>query len=251
MLRGVGAMNGLTLTVLGCDGSYAGPGGACSGYLLSHGDVHVWLDCGPGTLANIQRHVALADLSAIVISHSHPDHWVELPVVHNALRYYLGRGDVPLYSTADTLRRFDAMKHGPINKTFIAHPITDGSTFDVHGMSFTTSVTDHPVETLAVRVDAGGRSATYSADTGPGWSLAALGPVDVALCEATLRAHQADVAVHLTTTQAGRSAREAGARRLIITHLPPGADAHAHRVEAAEAYGADVEVATMNARYEI
>ena len=48
---------GLSVTVLGCDGSYAGPGGACSGYLVSSGDTHVWLDCGPGTLANLQQHL--------------------------------------------------------------------------------------------------------------------------------------------------------------------------------------------------
>lgn len=243
--------DGLSLTVLGCDGTYAGPGGACTGYLLSHGDTRVWVDCGPGTLANVQLHVDLADISAIVISHVHPDHWVDLPVVHNALRYYVGRRGLPLYTTLETLRRFEAMKGAPISETFIAHPITNGSKFDIRGMSFTTSATDHPVETLAMRIEAGGRSLTYSADTGPGWSLAALGPVDVALCEATMRADQTEVSVHLTTTQAGRSAREADARRLIITHLPPGADKAAHQAEAAEAYGADVEVATMNSRYEI
>jgi ribonuclease BN (tRNA processing enzyme) len=244
-------VDGLSLTVLGCDGTFAGPGGACSGYLLSHGDARVWVDCGPGTLANVQRHVDLADLTAIVISHSHPDHWVELPVAHNALRYYVGRRGVPLYTTLETLRRFEAMKGAPISETFVAHPITNGSTFEVDGISFTTSVTDHPVETLAMRIEAGGRSLTYSADTGPGWSLSALGPVDVALCEATMGADHTEVSVHLTTTQAGRSAREAGARRLIITHLQPGADSGVYQAQAADAYGADVEVATIDARFEI
>jgi ribonuclease BN (tRNA processing enzyme) len=242
---------GLTLTVLGCDGSYAGPGGACSGYLLSSGDTHVWVDCGPGTLANLQQHVNLDEITAIVISHAHPDHWVELPVIHNALHYFFGRHGVPLYTTLDTLRRFEAIKGAPVSRTFMAHPITDGSKFTIDDMAFHASVTDHPVETLALRVDVDGRSLTYSADTGPGWSLEALGAVDVALCEATLRAHQAGQAPHMTAAEAGASARRANARRLIITHLPPGADAPAYQAEAADAYGADVEVATTNARFTI
>lgn len=244
-------MAGLSLTVLGCDGSYAAPGGACSGYLLSSDDTHVWVDCGPGTLANLQQHIPLTDLSAIVISHAHPDHWVELPVVHNALHYYLGRHGVPLFTTLETLRRCEAVKGAHIGQTFSVHPITGGSSFSVGAMSFRASVTDHPVETLALRVECARRRLIYSADTGPGWSIAELGEADVALCEATLRADHAGMAPHLSTTEAGRSARDAGAGRLIITHLPPFADAGASRAEASEAFGSDVEVATTHARFEI
>lgn len=244
-------MAGLSLTVLGCDGSYAAPGGACSGYLLSSGGTHVWMDCGPGTLANLQQHIALSDISAIVISHAHPDHWVELPVVHNALHYYVGRHGVPLFTTLETLRRCESVRGAHIGQTFNIHPITGGSSFTVEGMSFRASITDHPVETLALRVECAGRVLSYSADTGPGWSIAQLGASDVALCEATLRADQAGTAPHLSTTEAGRSARDAGASRLIITHLPPFADAGASRSEASDAFGSAVEVATTHARFEI
>ncbi len=78
---------GLSITVLGCSGTYAGPGGACSGYLVRSNDTSVWVDTGPGSLANLQQHIDLASLDAIVVSHSHPDHWGELGVVRNALKY--------------------------------------------------------------------------------------------------------------------------------------------------------------------
>ena len=71
---------GLSITVLGCSGTYAGPGGACSGYLVRSNDTSVWVDTGPGSLANLQQHIDLASLDAIVVSHSHPDHWGELGV---------------------------------------------------------------------------------------------------------------------------------------------------------------------------
>jgi mycothiol synthase len=68
----------LTVTILGCAGSYPGPDTACSGYLVQGGGVSVVLDLGPGTLANLQRHVGLDGIDAVVLSHSHPDHWVDL-----------------------------------------------------------------------------------------------------------------------------------------------------------------------------
>ena len=55
----------LSVTVLGCSGSYAGPGGACSGYLVRGGGTALWLDAGPGTLANLQRHLDLDELAQL------------------------------------------------------------------------------------------------------------------------------------------------------------------------------------------
>ena len=91
--------HGLRLSVLGCDGTYAGPGGACSGYLVSSPTTHVWIDAGPGTLSRLQRHLALTDLDAVVISHEHPDHSGELPVLRNALRFMFGVSGLPVLTT--------------------------------------------------------------------------------------------------------------------------------------------------------
>jgi ribonuclease BN (tRNA processing enzyme) len=243
---------GLTITVLGCDGSFAGPGGACSGYLVSSASEHVWLDCGPGTLANLQEHVSLADLTAVVVSHAHPDHWVELPVAYNALGFYVHRKGVPVYGTAEVHERLEAVKGGSVAGIYDWHTITDGSTFDIGSLHFTCAVTDHPVETLAVRVDGDGASFGYSADTGPGWSLKALGTdLDLALCEATLPEAEAGEFEHLTPAQAGATARDAGARRLVLTHLPPGADRETARREATDAFGAPVEIATTHMRIQL
>jgi ribonuclease BN (tRNA processing enzyme) len=239
----------LTVTVLGCDGSYAGPGGACTGYLLSSGDTHVWLDCGPGTLANIQQHIDLHDLTAIVVSHSHPDHMAELPVAHNALGYYFDRWHVPLYGTADTRQRLEVGKGGRIDEVFEWHTITDGSTFAIGPLHFTCAVTDHPVETLAMRVEdePSGRTFGYTADTGSAWSVSALGrDIDVLVCEATFPEDQAGEFAHLTASEAANAARAAGVHRLVLTHLLPGADHDLARSLASAAFGADVEIATIH-----
>lgn len=243
---------GLTLTVLGCDGSYAGPGGACSGYLVSSGDTYVWVDCGPGTLANLQRHVDLGALTAVVVTHSHPDHWSDLPAAYIALGYYFDRTGVPVYGTADTRERLRVARGGHIDDVFDWHTITDGSSFAVDGVDMSCAVTDHPVETLALRIAADGASIGYTADTGSAWSVATLGSgLDLLLCEATFPEDRAGEFPHLTASEAGAAARAAGVDRLVLTHLLPGSNHDVARDHAARAFGRDVEIATIDARYDL
>ncbi|HNH96176.1 MAG TPA: MBL fold metallo-hydrolase, partial [Microthrixaceae bacterium] len=69
----------LAVTVLGCGGTFAGAGNACSGYLVRGGGTAVLLDCGPGVLSSLQHHLEPTELDAVVVSHSHPDHWGDVP----------------------------------------------------------------------------------------------------------------------------------------------------------------------------
>ena len=81
----------LTVTVLGCDGSYPGPGGACSGYLVTCDGTNLWIDCGPGTLAAIQMHLRIEEIDAVLITHEHPDHWSDLQHLGVACRWMVQR----------------------------------------------------------------------------------------------------------------------------------------------------------------
>lgn len=239
---------GLTVTVLGCSGSYPGAGGACSGYLVDDGRTRVWVDAGSGTLANLQRRLALASVDAIVLSHEHPDHWSDLEGWHNVLRFVLGRTGFPVYAPAG-LR---SHTYDDTEPHIAWHDVSGGDGVTIGTLELTFSRTDHGPETLAVRVDGDGRSMAYSADTGPGWSLEALGPgIDLAVCEATLPAGDESGLQHLTARQAGDTARAAGAGALVLTHLWPTIDPERSRQDAAEAYGGPVELAAVGARYEV
>jgi ribonuclease BN (tRNA processing enzyme) len=245
---------GLSVTVLGCSGTYAGAGGACSGYLLRAEGVTVLLDAGPGTLANLQDHVRPDELDAVVVTHSHPDHWAEVPVLRNALTYVLHRGGVPLLTTAETLGMVEAASHGRVGSAFVPRVITDGSELSIGPLSVRCSRTDHPPETLAVRVDHDGRSFAYTADTGPGWSLAELGPgIDLAISEATFLERDSDPGrpVHLTAAEAGAAARGAGVGRLLVTHVLPLGSVDEAVAEATDAYGAPVGAARIHDTHEV
>lgn len=239
---------GFTVTVLGCDGSYPGPGGAGSGYLLRGGGATVWLDCGPGTLAALQTHVGLHQVDAVVVSHEHPDHRNDLEGFHVACAYIVCREGIPVWAPAGV--REHGYHTGPPTLEF--HDLVDGATFSVKDMAFTASRTDHPGETMAVRVEAEGRSLGYTADTGPGWSPTALGEaLDLLLTDASFTSDREGHSQHLSGRQAGRLAREAGIRRLVLTHIWPVTDRLALRAEAEAAYEAPVDLAEVGKTYEV
>lgn len=241
-----------SITVLGASGTYPGPGAACSGYLLRSSTTTIWLDCGSGSLARLQEHVPLASLDGVVCSHSHPDHWVELPLALNALRYYLGRpGDaIPLLWTAETAQLFAGVSGGPPEPTFASSVVDERYTTRIGDIDLRFSRTDHPVETLAVRADCDGRSIAYSADTGDGWELIALGPgIDLAVVEATLDEEDAGIVQHLTAGQAGAKAARADVGQLVLTHLAPGADPDARVAAAAAHYPGPIAVAQPDERF--
>jgi len=239
---------GLNLTVLGCSGTYAAPGGACSGYLVDDGATHVWIDTGSGTLANLQRHIGFDAVDAIVLTHEHPDHWADLEGFVNVLRYIAPRQGVPVYAPAGLRER----TYSETEPNLDWHTVADGHRVSVGPIELCFSQTDHGPETLAVRVDGKGRSLGYSADTGPAWSLEALGPgLDLALCEATVPKEMEGTMQHLSAGQAGRSAKVAGVGRLLLTHLWPTLDRAQARREGAEGFGGPAEVAVVGGRYEI
>lgn len=242
----------LSLTVLGSSGVYPAADNPCSGYLVSDGTTNVWLDCGPGTLGTLQRHVALADLDAVVVSHAHPDHCMDLAVFRNALKYGGGRDGLAVYGPAGTRARVEAALGDTVAPTFDWIAVGDGSTFEIGDLVFACSRTDHPVETVAVRIESDGRAIAYTADTGPAWSLERFNaPIDLAVCEATLTAPEEGRVQHLSGRQAGQQARAAGAGRLVITHVAPGRDPDDHRREAEVAFGGPVDVAVVGRRFEL
>ena len=260
----------MELTVLGCSGSFGAPaGGACSGYLVRSAGALLWLDCGNGTLANLQRHATLGgsrrpdrgdtprppgvdDVSALVITHWHPDHCADLYGLHVLLKYGLERSGFPVYAPEGTEARLGTLVDGDWGGVFDWSAVGDGDAVTVAGCGLRFSRTAHPPPTLAVEVSASDKRLVYTADTGPDWSPEAFGPgPDLVLSEATFQRHNEGSGVHLSARQAGEGARAAGARRLMLTHLWPGLDPTASVVEGSEAFGREVLLAAPHQRTRI
>jgi len=236
--------NGLRLTVLGCSGSYGAPaGGACSGYLVQAGETNLWVDCGSGTFSNLQQHLLPGDLTAVVISHVHPDHCVDLYGLHVLNRYGLERSGLPVFAPAGVEQQLEGLV-GSWGDTFDWHAVADGDRVAIGDAALAFSSTEHPPPTVAVEIAHGGKRLVYTSDTGPGWSVEAFGRgADLVLSEATYQHDDIRAPMHLSARQAGEMAREARARHLVLTHLWPGLDPVASVEEGSEAFGHAVVLA--------
>ncbi len=245
----------LTVTVLGSAGSYPGPDRACSGYLVQGGGTTVWMDAGSGTMSNLQRHIRLDEIDAIVLSHEHPDHWADINGFQVACSYGEGPDRVPVYAPASMHDMAYQFNKSPLEW----QTVTDGSAVQIGGQSWTFSRTDHPPETLASRVEADGVAFGYTADTGTGWAPAEfLRGLDLLLAEATFQDEDAaEVAKepgevgHLSARQAGALAKAAEIPRLVITHIWPTHDVELSRRQAEEGFGGPVELANDGDRFVI
>jgi ribonuclease BN (tRNA processing enzyme) len=243
----------LAVTVLGCSGMFATAERACSGYLLEIDDRRLWLDAGAGTWQRLLRHVHYRDLGGVMLTHRHPDHTSDFFMAFHARDF----GEIqplpriPLWApqeTLDTLCGFDSS----LDDAFEPRTIADGDSIEIFGAEFSFVSMSHPPETLGVRVEHAGKVLAYSADTGPGADFERLaGRADLFLCEATLVGDK-QWEGHLNAGQARAVAERVGARRLLLTHLPPEREPSASLAEAGPV-GADLqlELASEDRRIEV
>jgi ribonuclease BN (tRNA processing enzyme) len=246
----------MKLTVVGCSGSVPGPDGPASAYLVEHDGVRLLLDLGSGALGPLYRHVDPVDIDVVLLSHLHADHCLDLCAYAVARRFGPAgpKPPVPVVAPAGAAQRIAAAS-GPesrLDDVFAFADLVAGQ-WEIGPFEVRTVRVNHPVETYAIRVSAGGRSVTYSADTGRSKALVELARgSDLLLCEATFP-DGADTPqdLHLTGREAGEHAERAGVERLLLTHIPPWGDRIATLGEACSAFGGLTEVAVAGAKYQL
>jgi ribonuclease BN (tRNA processing enzyme) len=239
------------VTVLGSSGSHTGPGRACSGYLLRSGGAQLLVDCGNGSTANLQRLARPADLDAILITHRHVDHCIDLIGMFYALRFHVdGPRSTRLYAAREVVETLTGLlSHDSalgFREVFDVREVRGGDRFSVGPMDVTLVDAVHPVPTVAARVEADGVSVVYSSDTAWSDDLVELARgVDLFLCEATWQGDARDLpgGMHLTARDAGRLATAAGVKRLVLTHVLGSLDRNRSLAEAQETFTGDLELA--------
>ncbi len=216
----------MRLTIVGCAGSYPNATSAASSYLVEHDGFRMLLDLGSGALGPLHDYTDPCDVDAVVLSHLHPDHCLDVCALYVARRYRPGGAArrIPVFGPRGVARRM-ATAYGTEPEQGMAE-VFDFAAFPpepfvVGPFTVTAVKVRHPVAAYALRVEADERVLVYSGDTGPCAGLvSAAREADVALFEASFRSGDDNPPdLHLTARQAAELAREAGAKRLILTHM--------------------------------
>ncbi len=214
----------MRLTVLGCNGSFPGPGGACSGYLVEEGHDRLLLDCGNGVLSRLQELCPIESLTAILLTHLHFDHMADLLVLRYGLETRVEMGEqlkpIPLF-LPDAPEEIAALLHE--GDVFERHPIVARQNVQLGLFSVSFVPMRHSVEAYAIRVRAGTNTLVYSGDTleTPNLVEAARG-ANLFLCEATLSGDgslPSGALPHMTAGKAANAAGQADVERLLLTHF--------------------------------
>lgn len=249
----------MKLTVLGCSGSVPGPNSPASGYLIEAEGFRLLLDLGHGAYGALQRYVRPCDIDAIVVSHLHADHCIDLTAYVVGLRYggdgFRSGERIPLIGVPGTRDRLEAA-YDPLARKLNLHEIfsfTTPAAGELGPFRMSYAPMNHPTPTNGVRIQHGGRSLVYSADTGASDELVELARgADVLLCEASVgRDEELIPDLHLTGALAGEHAARAGVDRLIVTHVPPWNSVAEAVEDAGLAFGGATTAAIPGAEFTI
>ncbi|HEX8066993.1 MAG TPA: MBL fold metallo-hydrolase [Thermoleophilaceae bacterium] len=262
----------MRLTVLGKSPSWQDADGACSGYLVEEGATSVVVDCGNGVFGKLRRYRDYTRVDAVVLSHLHADHWLDLVPFSYALTYAPRQQPVPVdrwRGTSSPARPLLLAPRGAtecfrrvagtwgnedlVENAFRVEEYTADDRPQVGPLRFEFQPVPHFTETFAIRVQSanGGGRLAFGADSRPSIDLVEFAhECDLLLVEATLpRPERSGERGHLTPREAGEHGRAAAARRLVLTHISDELDALWARAEAEDAFGGPVEVAREGAVY--
>ena len=255
----------MKLTILGSSGSLSGPTNPASGYLVAvDNSPALLMDIGPGVLGKLQEIQDPCD-AHVVFSHLHADHCLDFPslMVWRRFHPFAPAKDRKLCfgpsNTLPHLGRLSADRPGEVDDmsdTFAFSPWRVGEEHLVDRLSIAPFRALHPVEAYSLRITehTSGKTIAYSGDTG--WTeqlVECARGADVFLCEATWCGGDGDFPpdMHLTGAQAGRAARLAGVKKLILVHIPPWGDPEATLAAARAEFDGPVELGAQGLVVEV
>ena len=260
--------------MLGKSPSWQDADGACSGYLVRGETGCVLVDCGSGVFAQLRRVVDYVDVDAVLLSHMHADHFLDLIPYACALTYAPRQQPLPVAGwpgtdsparprlivppgAAETLRSVGAAVGHPrlLESAFELCEYALDETVELGGLRARFQPVPHYVPTNAIELSdaAGGGRFTYGADHGPTDALDEFAAhTDLLLLEATLpHPEREDPRGHLTPGEAGEHAAACDAARLVLTHISDELDHEWALAEACRVYAGPVEIAVAGAVYAV
>ncbi|HLS62458.1 MAG TPA: MBL fold metallo-hydrolase [Ruania sp.] len=256
----------MRLTVLGCSGSMSSPESASSSYLVQADDAErtysMVLDLGSGAMGQLLRYHDPAALDAVLLSHLHADHVVDLAALHVYLQYGPAgpQPPMPVHGPAGTTERIRQLcGEEDCDEQFDVGTWQPGTALQVGPMTIEVFEVRHPVTAYALRVTgpsedgSGPVVLTYTGDTDSCTGVIdAAREADLLLSEAAFWEDGPPIrGLHLTGRRAGEVATAADARHLVLTHLQPWTPAETVRAEALTAFSGPVDLAAPGAVWEL
>ncbi|MDR1863204.1 MAG: MBL fold metallo-hydrolase, partial [Treponema sp.] len=235
----------IKVCLLGWWGAFPQAGEACCSVLAETAEGRLLLDCGCGSLSRFFKYAGAEDLEGVLLSHFHFDHFSDLEcllyAVGNKLRMGLRREKLRVYAPASPEPLRAVIEYPAFSMT---ETLREGMEFTMAGMNITVMKVDHPVECYAFRLERQGKVLVYFTDTAylPG-SADFIRAADLLICEATMSSgsrHSTGLG-HMSDREAGVTAREGGAKRLCLFHLPSDGDPAYMRRQAALEFGGEVQ----------
>lgn len=251
----------MRLTVLGGSAAGPNPGQGCSGYLLADGETTIVLDLGPGTLHELKRHIDLRSLDALVLSHQHLDHILDVGALRYSLMYSPSRRSTPLPvwippGAEEALfylgRAFSSEQESPdfYSEVFDIQIYEPAAPLELGTFTVTFAAGVHYIPCWSMRVASSTTTHKvlgYTADTGPASRLEHhLAGVHLLVAEAALAEPSLEPLEsrgHLTAEEAGQLATKCGAQTLLLTHIWEEMGFEQQRERAARAFPGKIEVA--------
>ena len=251
----------MRVAILGNSGMFPGPGKACSGYLVMEGETRILLDCGTGVFSNLQKHLPVGALTGIVISHMHPDHFIDLVPLRYALVYGdpVHTGTLPLYLPpgGEEIWRHMVAPLGEPGNAFSApfdiREYQEGTDYQLGDLSISMELLRHYVPNYGIEVHSQSKL-VYSGDTAPCEELLHLAcQADLFICEATWLEDIAppEKRGHLTAREVGEYSEETGVRQLLLTHISKDVDPQKSLSAARAVFNGGVRLAQEDQTYAV
>jgi ribonuclease BN (tRNA processing enzyme) len=263
----------MRLTVLGKSPSWQDADGACSGYLLEEGGSNVLLDCGNGVFSKLRRFRDYTRVDAVVISHLHADHFLDLVPFSYALTYAPRQQPTPVDRWPGTDQPARPKLYAPrgatecfrrvvgawgnedlIEKAFDMREFSPDDEIEIGSLRLTFQDVPHFTETFAINIASmnGGGRITSGADCSPNEQLVEFArDTDLLVVEATLpRPERTGIRGHLTPAEAGEHASRANVKHVLLTHVSDELDELWVRTCASRAFAGPISVAREGAVYD-
>ncbi|GCF92879.1 hypothetical protein NRIC_07700 [Enterococcus florum] len=225
----------MNLTVLGCLGAYPYDGQGTTSYLLQSNGFNLLLDAGSATLVELEKELDPLELDAVILTHYHHDHIADLGVLQYYWQLYPTKTPkpvLPIYGHTEDAFHFSDLTMEGVTE---GHAYFEAEELKLGPFLVTFMKTIHPVPCFAMRFveEATGSVFVFTGDSGylEDFTEFAKG-ADLFLADTYLFNGNERHKAHFTAQEAGTLAKEAGVKKLVLTHLPQQGDLELLRQQA-------------------